>query len=272
MNASVSEDSVAETALAKKNSDGKHSLTRSNRSRRSLESKKYMNFKMQERAVCIPFKFLFLLFSTSFDLVQIIGEIFSPLKNVHNINSLAKPVGRKEFKSTNVQLTAKNYKLTTIANRRWSNMFFLSPRHPGRSNLDIVSNSHTNTSSTDNSNNNLTTASSALNHKATKISRDDDTRTEIAAISAALPAVLFGFTCNSLMRSTLDIHAAASEKRNSVDDNAERVTANIGIRELDNKIFSRFPSAFVLIDSRYHFEVTSSLATFEVSFLFQFSS
>lgn len=140
----------------------------------------------------------------------------------------------QEFKSTNVQLTANNYSLTTIANRRWSNIFSLSPRRHGRSNLDYV-NSHTNTSSTDNSNNNLTTSSTSSQetaiHNATA-THDEASSTEIGAISAALPAMLCGLSCNNVIMNTQNVQILANEQKNSVDDNAEhRITvANIGIR------------------------------------------
>lgn len=147
---------------------------------------------------------------------------------------LAKPVvGTKEFKSTNVQLTANNYSLTTIANRRWSNIFSLSPRHHGRPNLDFVSNSHTNTSSTDNSNNNLTSSSASSHetaiHPAMAL-HDEATITGIGAISAALPALLCGFSCNNVIVNAPSGQAMAGESKISVDDNAEQriAAANIG--------------------------------------------
>lgn len=103
-------------------------------------------------------------------------------------------------------------------------MFSLSPRHRGRSTLDNVSN--TNTSSTVNSNNNLSTSS-----------RDNVTifteasRTEVGAISAALPVMLCGLTVNSMMPKVQSTQA--NEPKNSVDDNAEQrivVAANIGTK------------------------------------------
>lgn len=173
----------------------------------------------------IQLKSFSLLFFWKFENVQIIGEILSILKS-HEIeqNFLAKP---SEFKSTNVQLAANNYSFTTIANRRWSNIFSLSPRNHG--NLDYVSNSHTNTSSTDNSNNNLTSSSASSRETAihnASVSHDDATPTEIGAISVALPAMLCGFTF------ARNIEVIASEPKNSVDDNAEQRLAtaiNIGI-------------------------------------------
>lgn len=131
--------------------------------------------------------------------------------------------GPQEFKSTNVKLTANSYSLTTLTNRRWSNIFSLSPRHRGRSTLDNVSN--TNTSSTVNSNNNLSTSSrdtTAQNVTAT----DEASRTEVGAISAALPVIMCGLKVNSMLS-----NARASEPKNSVDDNAEQKiisVANLG--------------------------------------------
>lgn len=147
-------------------------------------------------------------------------------------NFLAKPSGPTEFKSTNVKLTANNYSLTTVANRRWSNIFSLSPRH-GRPNVDYVSNSHTNTSSTDNSNNNLTTSSTSSYetaiHRATVL-HEEATRTGIGTISAALPAMLCGLPCNNVKLNTQNTQAMANDTKHLVDDNVEQriATANIG--------------------------------------------
>ncbi|CRL08709.1 CLUMA_CG021302, isoform B [Clunio marinus] len=171
MNASLSEDSVAETALAKKNSDA------------------------------IPVE------------------------------------RRKELKNTNVQLSANDFNFSTLANRRWSNMFFLSPcrRHRRRKNLDIGSNTNT-SSSTENSNNNLMTRSSSSHssyettiHNDKLLLCDDMTRTEIGAISAALPAMLCGFSGHNVVCNTHNLQAiACSDPKNSIDDNAEHIAvANI---------------------------------------------
>jgi hypothetical protein len=127
----------------------------------------------------------------------------------------------QEFKSTNVKLTANSYSLTTLANRRWSNIFSLSPRHRGRSTLDNVSN--TNTSSTVNSNNSLSTSS--RDTTAQNVT-DEASRTEVGAISAALPVIMCGLKVNSMLPS-----APPTELKNSVDDNAEqKITsvANLG--------------------------------------------
>ncbi|CRL08711.1 CLUMA_CG021302, isoform D [Clunio marinus] len=166
MNASLSEDSVAETALAKKNSDA------------------------------IPVE------------------------------------RRKELKNTNVQLSANDFNFSTLANRRWSNMFFLSPcrRHRRRKNLDIGSNTNT-SSSTENSNNNLMTRSSSSHssyettiHNDKLLLCDDMTRTEIGAISAALPAMLCGFSGHNVVCNTHNLQAiACSDPKNSIDDNAEHI-------------------------------------------------
>lgn len=202
------------------------------------------------------FNVLSLLFFYKFDYVQ--NQFGSNLKInctifKKNQTILAKPVvGTKEYKSTNVQLTANNYSLTTIANRRWSNIFSLSPRHHGRSNLDLVSNSHTNTSSTDNSNNNLTSSSTSSHETAihnTTASHDEATSTEVGAISAALPAMLCGFSWNSVIRS----QTMAGEPKNSVDDNAEQriAAANIGI-----KAHSFVPTGLRLNHEFSHFELS----------------
>lgn len=148
-------------------------------------------------------------------------------------NLLAKNVGAQDFKSTNVKLTTNNYSLTTIANRRWSNMFSLSPRHHGRANSDFVSN--INTSSTENSNNNLSASSASSQetaitiHKAALSSHDDATVTEIGAISAALPTMLCGLTYDNFKPK-----AHASDQKNSVDDNAEQRIAIFGINKTAN--------------------------------------
>lgn len=91
-------------------------------------------------------------------------------------------------------------------------MFSLSPRHRGRSTLDNVSN--TNTSSTENSSNNLSTSS-----RDTAI-HNVPARTEVGAISAALPVILCGLTVNNMMPKTQSTQA--NVPKNSVDDNAEQ--------------------------------------------------
>lgn len=136
-------------------------------------------------------------------------------------------------------------------------MFSLSPRHRGRSNPDFV---NTNTSSTENSNNNLTANSTSSHETAihnTTVSHDKPTCTEIA-ISAALPAVMFGlsFAYDALSR---EQNTKTGELKNSVDDNAEqRISfANLGIDM--SAAFSRFPKSSLCV-SRFQF-VPTSLAT-----------
>lgn len=135
-------------------------------------------------------------------------------------------VGANEFKSINIKLKA-NYSLATIANRRWSNIFSCSSRHHGRSNSDIASNNYTNTSSTDNSNNNLTQNSASSHETAIHdCAHDEATRTEIGAISAALPAMLCGLSYSNSMLKTQNTQPI--EQKHDLDDKAEIRNANIG--------------------------------------------
>lgn len=163
-------------------------------------------------------------------------------------------VGMQEFKSTNVKLTANNNSLTTLANRRWSNMFSLSPRRRGRSNLDNVSNP--NTSSTVNSYNNLSTSSRDMAiHKATS-AHGEASRTEVGAISVALPVMLCGLTVNNVLQPKAQ-STQANEPKNSVDDNAEQriiMTSNLGteIKRISPRFLLR-NFIFVCV-SRFRFE------------------
>lgn len=159
-------------------------------------------------------------------------------------------VNKSQIESTKAKLTANNYSLTSKANRRWINMFSLSPRHRGCSNPDFV---NTNTSSTDNSNTNLTASSTSSHETAihkTTASHDEITCTGIGAISAALPAMMCGLSYNHVLPTSPNTQAG--ELKNSVDDNAEhRISfANLGI-EMNAKL-SRF-SKLSLCVSRFQF-------------------
>lgn len=186
---------------------------------------------------------------------KFLSRMHTFLFNFKKRNFLAKlTVGSTEPKSTNVKLTANNCSLTTLANRRWSNFFSLSPRHQhGRSsNLDLV-----NTSSNDNSINNLTTSSASSHETAihtVMAPHDEAKRTEFGAISAALPVMLCGLTRHNMMPKT---QFEANDAKNSVDDNTDQpviatANANLGISlrllpegERKKKV-SRFYSRFEL--------------------------
>ena len=168
---------------------------------------------------------------------------------------LANPVVviKNQIESTNAKLTANNYSLKTKANRRWTNMFSLSPRHRGCSNPDFV---NTNTSSTENSNNNLTASSTSSHETAiynTAITHSETMCTGIGAISAALPAMMCGFSYINVLPRTHNTQAG--ELKNSLDDNAEqRISfANLGIEMIAT--FSRFPKLSLCV-SRFQFELT----------------
>lgn len=152
---------------------------------------------------------------------------------------LASPVvvNKLQNESTNAKLTANNYSLTTVANRRWTDMFSLSPRHRGCSNPDFV---NTNTSSIDNSYMNLTASSTSSHETAIHnptASHDETACTGISAISAALPAMMCDLTSyiHNLPR---DQNTQLGELKNSVDDNAEQriYFANLGIKMRANNI------------------------------------
>lgn len=223
MNASLSEDSVAETALAKKNSDGKHTKAIFH-SPKPKGTPDHFIIKGQPLAV------QYFLFSL---LLCPIGQINVDLKSAQNRNSLA--IGPlPDFKSTNVELTANNLSVTVVKSRRWSNMFSLSPRHQGLLGLTDYAN---NTSSTDNSN---STSSSTSSHEIAthpaSASHEEATPTEIGAISAALPVMMCGLSYNHILS-----HTPANELKNSVDDGAElqRVAfANFGTEYKALKFFS----------------------------------